>query len=212
MYHCAPNLTCSSSSVPTGRFLQTCLPASCSKVSKPAISTADVPALIPRCARHLQAQSHRWELYRGTSTEMLLWPRRWDLIKAELEHFTPDIVCFQVGCTAPLGRCWCSMGAGRACICLQDRASAGLPRWRLCSKLVVQQPAVCCAGSTADQYSWALWGLAACVSMGDSGECYVLGYGVLHSTQTTSRHHQVSPQLGCISAGDAVCTTGPKQF
>jgi hypothetical protein len=34
----------------------------------------------------LQAHSHRSELYAYTHTDHLLWPRRWGLIKEEIQH------------------------------------------------------------------------------------------------------------------------------
>lgn len=53
----------------------------------------------------LQAQSHRWELYRGTHPDLLSWGLRWSMIKQEVEDLTPDLVCMQVR-AAGMHRLW----------------------------------------------------------------------------------------------------------
>lgn len=39
------------------------------------------------CCVFLQAHTHRNELYYSTPMDHLMWPRRWSLIKDEIEHY-----------------------------------------------------------------------------------------------------------------------------
>lgn len=42
--------------------------------------------LLPQMPLQMQAHSHRSELYQYTHSDHLLWPRRWGLIKEEIQH------------------------------------------------------------------------------------------------------------------------------